>query len=341
MNIASVRIDPPTVFAPLAGISNLPLRLLAKQAGCGLVCSEMISANGLTHGAAKTWQLLASAPEEKPLAVQIFGADPDIMARAGRLVQEAGADIVDLNFGCSVKKILKSGSGAALMRDPRAAEPLLKAVRAAVSIPLTIKIRSGWDGSGDQAALLAQIAQDCGIDAIAVHPRSARQAFSGSADWGVIARIKRLVRIPVIGNGDVTCAADALRMFRETGCDAVMVGRAAIGHPFIFEQIRELLAGRPVEDPTRARRFAVMRRYVAASVRHLGEIHACLMLRSRLGWFARGLPQAARFRMAIRHIGSEAEALALIDQFEQTAGMQIPEDPAGEPDSFLSGCAGD
>lgn len=333
MYIGSLKVDPPIVFAPLAGISNLPMRLLAKEAGCGLVCSEMISANGLVYRATKTWQLLRSVPEEKPLSVQIFGADPGLMAQAAALVQDSGADCIDLNFGCSVKKIIKSGSGAALMHEPRTAAPLLRAVRAAVALPLTIKIRSGWDNSGDQAALMAQIAQDCGIDAITVHPRSARQAFGGKADWRVIARIKQLVQIPVIGNGDVLCAENARQMFAQTGCDAVMVGRAAIGNPFIFRQIDALLTGRPVAEPTNAERYAVMRRYVTASVRYLGEKVACCMLRSRLGWFGRGLPQASRFRLAIRQISTEAETLALIDHFEHGSPVSSGSSWSGAPET--------
>lgn len=336
MKIANVPIEPPTILAPLAGISNLPLRMLAKEAGCGLVCSEMISANGLVYGSAKTWQLLESTPEERPFSVQLFGADAAILAQAAGMVQAAGADIIDLNCGCAVKKILKSGSGAALMRDPRSTEPILKALRAAVTVPLTLKMRSGWDTSGDQALLLAQIAENCGLDAVAVHPRSARQAFGGQADWGIIGRIKQLVEIPVIGNGDVTCAADAVRMLHATGCDAVMIGRAAIGNPFIFQEVRDLLAGRRLRQPTRAERCAVMRRYVSASVHYLGEKRACLMLRSRLSWFVRGMSQAARFRLAIRRIASQGEALELIEQFEtasepETEARVEPDTDADRP----------
>ena len=317
MNIGSIELSSPTVFAPLAGITNLPMRLLAKEAGCGLVCSEMISAVALFHGTGKTRRMLDSVPRERPLSVQLFGADPAIMAQAGRLAAEAGADILDINFGCSVRKILKSGSGCALMNDLPKAEALLKRVRTAVAIPLTIKIRTGWDPSGIQALELARIAQDCGVDAIAVHPRMARQGFSGNADWGLIARVKDRVTIPVIGNGDIITADDALRMFKETGCDAVMIGRSAIGNPFIFHQINELLSGRPLPGVDVARRFDIMRRYLRASVQYLDEERACPMMRSRLGWFSKGLPQSSRFRHTIRKVATEAEALELIDAFER------------------------
>jgi tRNA-dihydrouridine synthase B len=315
MKIGTLQIDPPTVFAPLAGITNLPLRLLAKEAGCGLVCSEMVSANGLVHESAKTIQLLNSTEEEKPLSVQLFGSDGAMMAEAAQRVEAAGADIVDINFGCSVRKILKSGSGSALMREPEKAEALLKAVRSAISIPLTIKMRSGWDADGAQALALGRIAQGCGVNAVAIHPRTAKQGFGGCADWNLIARIKQELGIPVIGNGDIIAPADAVRMMEHTHCDAVMVGRAAIGNPFIFSQIQQLLAGTVPEKIPTGQRIALMHRYLDASVTYLGEKRACLMLRSRLGWFAKGLPGASRFRHSIRHIESHRHANALITAF--------------------------
>jgi tRNA-dihydrouridine synthase B len=342
MKIGPIRLANPTVFAPLAGISDLPMRLLAKSAGCALVYSEMISANALTRGSAKTWQLLASDPDEKPLTVQLFGSDPATLAEAARQVEAAGADIVDLNFGCAVKKILKSGSGVALMREPEKAEQILKAVRAAVRIPVTIKIRTGWDASGSQAEHLARTAQACGVEAIAVHPRTASQAFTGRADWSLIARLKSMLEIPVIGNGDILTAEDAVRMKAETGCDAVMVGRAAIGNPFIFSHIADRLAGRPVQPVAAADRLAVMQRFVDASVRHAGEIRACRMLRSRLGWFVKGLPHASEFRHSIRHIASREQALELVQACREKCLAANVDDssPAGPrgAEAFFPNC---
>lgn len=320
MKIGSVEISNNTVFAPLARITNLPLRLLAKEAGCGLVCSEMISANGLVYGSGKTRQMLESDPREKPLSVQIFGAKPDLMAEAAAMVADSGADILDINFGCSVRKVLKTGSGSALMKEPEAARAVLTAVRKAVNIPVTIKIRSGWTSDGGQALEIAKLAEDCGVDALALHPRTAGQGFRGRADWSLIGRIKKAVAIPVIGNGDIETPEDALRMTAETGCDAVMVGRAAIGNPWIFSGILDLQQGRAPSDPTLESRFALMLRYLHESAGHIGEAHACRMMRSRLGWFVKGLPHASRFRESIKRVETETEAADRIRDYQRLLG---------------------
>ncbi|MGD8765191.1 MAG: tRNA dihydrouridine synthase DusB [Desulfobacteraceae bacterium] len=317
MQIGSLSLENNVILAPLAGISNLPFRLLAKEAGCGLVYSEMISAYGLVRQSKKTKQLLDSLPEEKPLSAQIFGSDPTTMAEAAKIVEANGADILDINFGCSVKKILKTGSGAALMKRPDLSEAVLKNVRKAVRMPLTIKMRTGWDKSGEQAINIAQIAEACGIDAIAVHPRTATQGFSGHADWSIIAAVKGRVDIPVIGNGDIFNAEDAIKMQAETGCDAVMIGRKAIGYPWIFSQVLAHMRGEKIPSFSLQQRFAIIRRYLHRSVKYLGEYRACLMMRSRLSWFVKGLPHNSQFRRSIIHISSENEALDLIDDYQQ------------------------
>ncbi|MCD6273269.1 MAG: tRNA dihydrouridine synthase DusB [Deltaproteobacteria bacterium] len=314
MKIGSVKLDNITIMAPLAGITNLPFRLLAKEAGAALVCSEMVSANGLVYKSQKTEQLLDSLPAEKPLSVQIFGSDPDIMAEAARMVESVGADMIDINFGCSVKKVLKTGSGAALMKDPDKAAAIITALRQSVKIPVTIKIRSGWNKSGKDALKIAEIAQESGVDAITVHPRTATQGFGGYANWQVIADIEKNISIPVIGNGDIVHPDDALQMLKETGCDAVMIGRAAIGHPLIFKQILALLRGDRC-DINLVHRFAVMVKYLKNSVEYFGEKHACRMMRSRLCWFVKGLPGSGRFRKSINRISSEGEALGLIKSY--------------------------
>ncbi len=317
MQIGSVVLENNVVFAPLAGITNLPLRLLAKEAGCGLVCSEMISSNGLIFHSKKTEQLLDSAPEEKPLSVQIFGANPDIMAEAARIAEASGADILDINFGCSVKKVVKTGAGAALMRTPDIAEAVMTKVRQAIHIPLTIKIRSGWDKTGVQALEIVRIAENCGVSAVAFHPRTATQGFGGDADWSLIRAVKQAVSIPVIGNGDITCAEDAKKMMAMTGCDGIMIGRAAIGDPFLIARVLAVLNNKPEPAVDLDARFRLMYRYLDASVQYIGEIHACRMMRSRLAWFVKGLPHASRFRESIKQIASRSEAESLIAGYRE------------------------
>jgi nifR3 family TIM-barrel protein len=327
MQIGSLTLKNNTILAPLAGISNLPMRLLAKEAGCALVCSEMVSAYALVHKSPKTKKLLDSTPEEKPLSAQIFGSDPSMMAEAAKMVEDSGADILDINFGCSVKKIVKTGSGAALMKTPELSEKILVSVRKSIRIPLTIKIRTGWDNSGKQALALAERAEASGVDAIAVHPRTATQGFAGRADWTIIAAIKKHVKIPVIGNGDIVTAEDAVNMQAETGCDAIMIGRQAIGNPWIFSQVLARSRGETMPSPNMAYHFKTMKRYLNASVQYIGEENACRMMRSRLCWFVKGLPNSSQFRRSISHIASEREALEIIDAYQQSLVHRGKDDP--------------
>ena len=315
MKIGSLALDNITILAPLAGITNLPFRILAKEAGCALVCTEMISANGLVRGSKKTMQMLCSLPEEKPLSVQIFGSDPAVMAEAAQIVESSGADLIDINFGCSVKKVIKTGAGVALMQRLDNAEAIIKAVRKAVNIPFTIKIRTGWDSSGKQALKLSQLAEESGVDAIAVHPRTASQGFRGKADWSIITAIKRKVAIPVIGNGDIVTAKNAVEMQRITGCNAIMIGRAAIGNPWIFSHVIAIVRGNDVSPVDIAHRFEVMIRYCKMSIQCFGEKKGCRIMRGRLGWFARGLRFSSKFRESINQISSEKETLKLIKAY--------------------------
>jgi tRNA-dihydrouridine synthase B len=320
MQIGTVTLNNNVILAPLAGITNLPFRLMAKEAGCGLVCSEMVSSHGLVYKSGKTEQLLNSVPAEKPLSAQIFGAQPDIMAEAAAIVEGMGVDIIDINFGCAVRKVVRTGSGVALMNTPEKAETLLKAVRKAVRIPLTIKIRTGWNPSGEQAFNIAQIAEGCGVDAVAVHPRTAGQLFSGRADWSIIAAVKKKVSIPVIGNGDIFSAQDAVNMLAETGCDGIMIGRKAMGNPDIFSQVLARLNGNVDTDEDFSRRFDIMIRYLKVSVEYIGEAPACRMMRSRLGWFAKEMPNSSRFRQSIKHLSSEKEGIELINAYRESLG---------------------
>jgi tRNA-dihydrouridine synthase B len=317
IKINSIQIENGVILAPMAGITNLPHRLLAKAAGVSLVCTEMVSANGLIRDSQKTLQLLDSHIDEKPVSVQMFGHDPSVMAEAACIIESMGADIVDINFGCSVKKIVKTGAGVALMKNASHTETLLKTVRKAIRTPLTIKIRSGWDISGKQAIEIAKIAETQGVDAIAVHPRTASQGFRGISDWSLITRIKKSVSIPVIGNGDINTWQDAIRMIQQTGCDAVMIGRAAIGNPFLLTQTTLALKGETPPENNPEQQLGIMRQYLRNVVEYLGEKHAMYTMRSRLGWFVKGLPYSSRFRESIKQLTSESEALDLINLYQK------------------------
>lgn len=296
LKIGDIKLDNRFILAPMAGITNLPFRLMIKSMGPGLVYSEMVSSMGLFLNQKKTMEYLANDPSEKPLGVQIFGADPKVMAAAARKVVESGADIVDINMGCPVKKVTKTGAGAALLKDLRAAEKIIASVRVSCPVPLTVKIRSGWSGEDTVACDMARVIEACGADAVTIHARTAVQGYSGHADWEIIGRVKESVNIPVIGNGDVTEASDAFKMIEQTGCDGVMIGRAAAKNPWIFKQIADLGKGRSVCEPGLSdRRTLIMEHYGHLS-RTIGERRAMLCMRGLLLKYTKGLPGSSRFR---------------------------------------------
>ncbi len=319
MKIKDLQIDGRTFLAPLAGITNLPFRLLVKKCGCAVVCSEMISAKGIFYNSAKTIDLLKSKKEEHPFSVQLFGSDPDSMTRGAKFVQDKKvADIIDVNFGCSVKKVVKQGAGVALMKEPQLTKTILTAIRKAIDLPFTIKIRSGWDYSGKDAFRIAHIAQDAGVDAITLHPRTAGQGFKGKADWDLIGQLKHQLSIPVIGNGDINSVEDAQKMFTQTGCDAVMVGRAAMKNPFILSQIDEFFETGSYKIPSNHEIFRAMETLTKMYVDYFGEKPACKMLRGRLSWFVKGMPGCSGFRASLSQINSKTHAIELIREFEST-----------------------
>ncbi len=319
MQIQDLKIHGKTFLAPLAGITNLPFRLLVKECGCGVVCSEMISAKGIFYNSENTLKLLTSKHQEQPLSVQIFGCDPDSMAESAKFIQDLKiAAIIDINLGCSVKKVVKQGAGVALMKEPELSKNIFMAVRKAIDLPFTIKLRSGWDYSGEQAFNIAQIAQDCGVNAVIMHPRTASQGFKGRAEWDLIAKLKQQLSIPVIGNGDIHNVEDAKEMMESTCCDGVMVGRAAMGNPFLLSQIDQFLETGSYKKISRHEIFRSMESLICMYVDYFEEGPACKMLRGRLSWFVKAMPGCSEFRKRLASIDSKKAVFALIKEFENS-----------------------
>jgi nifR3 family TIM-barrel protein len=314
-SIGSVQIDNRLIMAPMAGITDLPFRLMIKGLGAGLVTTEMVSAEGLVRRQQRTQDYLKSHPEEKPLAVQIFGARPETMAEAARIAARDGADIVDINMGCPVRKVVKTGAGAALLRDPERVKGILSAVRPACPVPLTVKIRAGWSPGKPVAAEIAALAEDLGADAVTVHPRYATQGFGEKANWDIIAQVKSRLGIPCIGNGDVCHPSHAAEMRRRTGCDGVMVGRAAVGNPWLFRQIIDLERGRPIRQPGPWERRELILAHFRRLSLSVGEGHAARRMRGLLYWYTKGLPHSSRFRGEMNTVKDRESLVRAMDAY--------------------------
>lgn len=314
MYIGSLKLKNPIFSAPMAGISDLPYRLIMKRHGAALVYSEMISANGLFYSGKATRKLLHSSPEEHPLAVQLFGDTPERLAEATEQVDEYG-ELIDLNLGCPVRKVIRSGAGSALLREPEKVARIVAAVRRATARPLTVKIRSGWDHDSVNFTEIARIAVEEGADAITLHPRTRSQMFGGAADWTQIKALKKALSVPVIGSGDLFSAECIKTMFEQTGCDAVMVGRGGYGNPWIIQQALELLADKPGTQPSTEERFAVAKEHLELCLATFGPLKTLGHMRKHLCWYVRGMENSAGFRSSINQTRTINEMSTLLDNF--------------------------
>jgi tRNA-dihydrouridine synthase B len=314
--IRDVQIDPPLVLAPVAGHTDTLFRQAIKGlGGCGLVVSELVSTEGMTRHQERTLHLTRFEESERPLSIQIFGSDPARMAESAALVQEMRADIVDINLGCPVKKVVKQGGGSNLLRDFPLLEAIFKSVRKAVTLPLTVKIRSGWDRGSINAVEVLKLAEDCGVDGLAIHGRARCDMFSGKADWSIIARVKENARIPVMGNGDVFAPEDAERMFRETGVDGVMIGRGVLSNPWLIRQCYDYLQGKDVAPVTFRDKGEFVIRFLERVARETPPPIALGKMKKMGGYLSKGIPGGAHLRELMHASHTSEEFLEILRDF--------------------------
>ena len=314
LTIGNVTLDNNVILAPMAGVTDLPFRLLCRQQGVGLECMEMVSAKAIYYHNKNTEELLSIHPGEMPASLQLFGSDPKILAQMAAEVEERPFAILDFNMGCPVPKVVNNGEGSALMKQPKLVEQLLTGMVKAVKKPVTVKIRKGFDDDHINAVEIAKIAESCGVAAIAVHGRTRAQYYSGKADWDIIRQVKEAVSIPVIGNGDVDSPMRAKELIDQTGCDGVMIGRAAQGNPWIFrDTVHYLETGELLPPPSQEEKKAVILRHASLLQEHKGEYTAVREMRKHLAWYTAGMPHSARFRGMINTMETMEQLLAGVE----------------------------
>ncbi|MGE5604992.1 MAG: tRNA dihydrouridine synthase DusB [Bacteroidota bacterium] len=319
LKIGSLELANPVVLAPMAGVTDPPFRKIAGRYRPGLICGEMVSAMALHFNSKKTKELIGIDQAVKPVSIQIFGSDPEIMAEAARAIEAYGADLIDINMGCPVPKVVKNGEGAALLNDLPLARRIIESVVAAVRVQVTVKCRLGWDQEHLVAAELAEIAEDSGAAMIAVHGRTREQYYHGRADWEQIALVKQRVSIPVIGNGDVDSPQAAKAMLEQTGCDGVMIGQAAMGRPWLLGQVVAYLEkGILIPEPSWEEQFNIIKEHIRLQVEYVGAERAIREMRKHLAWYFKGLPGSSRIREKVNHITSLEALQTALQEYQDT-----------------------
>lgn len=305
LQIGNVRLENNLILAPMAGVTDLPFRLLCREQGAGLVCMEMVSAKAIYFRNKNTEELMEIHPGEKPTALQLFGSDPDIISEMAKKIEERPFDILDINMGCPVPKVVNNGEGSALMKNPKLVEEIVSKTVKAIQKPVTVKIRKGFNDDMVNAVEIAKIAEGCGAAAVAVHGRTREQYYAGEADWDIIAKVKQAVSIPVIGNGDVTDGVSAKALLDQTGCDGIMIGRAVRGNPWIFREIKHFLAtGESLSKPVGEEVRDTILRHAAMELCHKGEYTAVREMRKHIAWYTTGYPHSAALRRSVNEIES-------------------------------------